>query len=231
MGERASFPVARYLIPGVALCVTAAWFALQQWLSVQPWWPALPWFEIFSALSLFAFGVVFGLVYDDLTNRDSQLRKWLAACLAVAEVQFVPASEDRDGVSFNVPYFSIRFTKRVHAVQIEVTLISHLQFRPLRPQEIIFKLPAADYPEGETLRVPVAVFPRENGPHGSYWGDNPKKSVIGKTGNLIELRAVSSGGVVLQRYKVFISVGEHRDSTNDRYSFITEDRDIFGTKT
>jgi hypothetical protein len=74
MGGKTQFPFARYLWP-VATGTGSGGLALyvaEQAASQLPFWADLPW----RAAVIFAGGWLFGLLYADWMNTDSQLRKW-----------------------------------------------------------------------------------------------------------------------------------------------------------
>ena len=220
--QQQRFPTVRFLIPGGAVVVTVLMFVCQQWLQAQPWWPKLPWLE-FSALAFFFLG---GVVYGDLLNRRSSLRRWWAERSSVFDPTFHAASTVINGVDLNTPYFSLRFIKSIDDTGIELAVTSYAQFKPIRSRQVVLKLPAQNYSAGEIVRVPVAVIPRQDGPHPGYWANDPNSRVIGQTGNLVEVYAVV-GRAVLQTYRVFISVGEGMAATNNRYHYLLEERDVF----
>jgi hypothetical protein len=218
-----SLPFKEYLpAPGLASLVGATWFASQQWLQFQTWWAHVPWLVIIVACLAFTAGTF----YADLWNENSQLRRWWGDRRRVFEVIFHPASEVRDGVDLNTPYFALKFLGPIRDYAIELMLYEHIQFSIIRTPILLRRIEPANYSEGEQLKVPIAIIPRAGGGP-AFWGDGAqKKSITTGSGNLVEIRAVKNSRVK-QRYSVFISCGEFRAETANQFFYLQEDRYVF----
>ncbi|ABA04540.1 hypothetical protein Nwi_1279 [Nitrobacter winogradskyi Nb-255] len=221
--RKSQFPFREYLpVPGLILLFGAAWFCSQQWLQFRPWWVDVPWIAILATIA--AFGL--GTFYADLYNDNSQLRRWWADRRRVFNVVFHPASDVKDGYEVQTPYFSVRFIGPVTGHSLELVLYEHLQWSFNKPAQLLLRVDAVKFSEGEHVRVPIATIAQAaHGPH--FWGDGTaNKSPIPGTGNLVEVRAVKKGRVK-QRYSVFIAYRENEAATGNIYSFLQEDRHVF----
>lgn len=223
MARKVSFPWKEYAwAPGVGLALMSIWFAFQQWGQGQKWWNELPWLMTIGGIAIF----VLGTVHADLWNENSQLRRWWADRQKVFDVTFHAASEVRDGIELQTPYFAVKFLGPVTGYALELMLYEHIQWTNNKSPFLLDRIEAPRFSEGEQVRVPVAVLARNGGaPH--FWGSgSAKKSPSRGTGNLIELRAVKNGRVK-QRYSVFIAYRESDIETGGLYSYLPEDRHVF----
>jgi hypothetical protein len=125
------------------------------------------------------------------------------------------------------PYFLLKFRKRA-SVALELMLYEHVQESIKNPPRLISMAPSKDYVDGEEIKLPIAIIPRDPN-RASYWGDNQQKRILGWSGNLIEVRATrkSRWFPIVQTYSVFISYGENNEETGNRYWYLREDRQVF----
>ncbi|MBC7002757.1 hypothetical protein BIZ37_09335 [Photobacterium sp. BZF1] len=195
----------KYKIPGITLFVTLSSWLCQQLLVdfVNTEWVDFPWFWLFL-LSLF---FVVGVVYSDLFNEQSRLKKWIDEKRRIFTVDhFVLASFVPNEEASLKATCGINFLSRMTNVHITIQVAQYVSTEHAKSKFVLFqdKLDLTD--QNLTKKYIFATFPKRASQGVAigypYWGEDPDKSWAGDGMHVVTLTARSSYRVQKEHFLI-----------------------------
>jgi len=200
----------KYTIPGISILISFIFWIGEKWVS-QVFGEKTE--KIISKarwgwILICSLAVLFGFVYADFFNENSQLREWIKEQRRIANVErFVLAHRIENGKTWYEAVIHLRFLSKLKNVSctVEVTKyvgIDHAQNSFVIKQEVIpnteenliKKISVAKFPVRISKKVPVG-YP--------YWGDDKNLTWAGDGRHIVTLKL--SSGLKSQSQKFLIT--------------------------
>ena len=179
----------KYTIPGISVIIACLLYASEQWISqtfdqeIQK----IPWGWVL--IVVFAFFV--GIIYADLLNSESQLRRWIRKKRQIAEIEnFVLAHEVENSTAWYKAIIHLRFLGRMKNINYSVEITQYVghnaqnsfiikrEIIPSTDKNLFKKITVATYPQRLSKEMPVG-YP--------YWGGDKNHTWAGDGNHIVTL--------------------------------------------
>jgi len=184
----------KYKIPGLASFISLALWLPQQWLTqfIGANYANFPWKWLFF-ISLF---FLIGVIYSDLFNEHSNLKKWIKSKQRIFEVDhFVLASKVEGSESFYSANCCLNFLSRIKNVDVSFQITQYASTDHAVNKFVLFQDNFDLVEENLKKKYSVATFPRRVSNDVAvgypYWGADKKHSWAGDGSHIVTIKAHS----------------------------------------
>ena len=185
----------KYKIPGLASFISLAFWLPQQWLTqyVGANYANFPWKWLFF-ISLF---FLIGVIYSDLFNDHSNLKKWIKAKQRIFDVDhFVLASKVDGSESFYVANCCLNFLSRIKNVDVSFQITQYASTDHAIDKFVLFQDKFDLIEENLKKKYSVATFPRSVSNDVAagcypYWGADKEHTWAGDSSHIVTIKAHS----------------------------------------
>ena len=184
----------KYKIPGISLFLTFCFWLWQQWLVdiVNTERVDFPWFWLFLIVLFF----VTGIVYSDIFNEQSKLKKWINEKRRIFSVDhFVLASVVNGDKSFLKATCGVKFISQLKNVHISAQVTQYASTDHAISKFVLFQDKVEIAELNLNKKYVFATFPRQYSKSIAagypYWGENEELSWAGDGTHIVTLKASS----------------------------------------
>ena len=184
----------KYKLPGLASIIGLVLWLPQQWLTqyLGDNYANFPWKWLF----FISLSFLVGIIYSDLFNENSNIKKWIKAKQRIFDVDhFVLASKVEGVESFYSANCCLNFISRIKNVDISFQITQYASTEHAINKFILFQDNLSLVEENLKRKYSVATFPRylSNGVPVSqpYWGTDKSRIWAGDGKHIVTIKAHS----------------------------------------
>lgn len=184
----------KYKIPGISLFLTFCFWLWQQWLVdfVNTERVDFPWFWLFLIVLFF----VTGIVYSDIFNEQSKLKKWINEKRRIFSVDhFVLASVVEGDKPFLKATCGVKFISQLNNVHISAQVTQYASTDHAINKFVLFQDKVEIAELNLNNKYVFATFPRQYSKSIAagypYWGEDEAHSWAGDGTHVVTLKARS----------------------------------------